>query len=105
MGGPVGLEYIEEIHIGYRTEEYLEKWKKFLHPMENKENLWVLPIKPNIRFFKSERAEIIALVLKVKSLSEAAQYLKFKGLSGFQTDDRIEMDMGRAQGIRIILTE
>lgn len=104
-GGPVGLAYIEEIHIGYRTEEYLEKWEKFLHPMGNKENLWILPRKPNIRFCQSEREEIIALVFKVKSLREAARYLEFKGLLGCQTGDRIEMDLGWAHGIRIILTE
>ena len=104
-GGPLGLEYIEEIHIGYRTDEYLDKWKEFLYPMEHKENLWSLPHKPNIRFFKSEREEIIALVLNVKSLALAAQYLKSKNLLGPQIGDRIEMDISWAHGIRIILTE
>ncbi len=95
----------EEIQIGYRTEEYLEKWKIFLDPLENSDNLWTLPDKPDIRFIQSEREEIIAVVFKVRSLEKSAQYLEGKGLLGIQTGNRIEMDIGWASGIRIILTQ
>lgn len=104
-GGPLGLQYIEEIQLGYRTKEYLEKWKKFLSPLEHNENLWILPVKPNIRFIKSEREEIIALVFKVKSLEKAAEYLKINGISGHPFHNRMEIDLDWSHGIRIILTD
>ncbi len=77
--GPIGLEYIEK--------------------------LWILPQKPNIRFIPAEREEIIALVFKVRSLDKAALYLESKGLLGKQSGNQVEMDIGWAQGIRIILTQ
>ena len=99
-GGPVGLEYIEEIQIGYKTEAYLEKWTMFLNPLDHIDNLWILPRKPNIRFINSEREEIVALVFKVRSLKAAEQYLESKGLLGNKIGNRIEMDIGWSHGIR-----
>jgi hypothetical protein len=104
-GGPAGLEYLEEIHLGYRSMEYQDKWKSFLYPMETRGNLWILPKRPNIRFYESEREEIIALVFKVRSLEVAARYLETKGLLGNQTSGTIEIDMGHARGIKLLLTE
>lgn len=104
-GGPLGLEYMEEIHLGYNAEKYLEKWQEFLHPLEHQEHLWYLSRKPNIRFIRSERAEIVALVFKVNSLEQAAQFLQVRGLLGECTDHRLEMDIRWGKGIRIILTE
>jgi hypothetical protein len=104
-GGPAGLEYLEEIHLGYRSVEYLDKWNNFLYPMESRGNLWILPERPNIRFFGSEREEIIAMVFKVRSLEKAARYLETKGLLGNQTSGTIEIDMGHAQGIKLLLKD
>lgn len=104
-GGPVGLEYLEEIRLGYSSEDYLQKWAMFLEPLENADKLWILPRKPNIRFVPAEREEISALVFKVRSLEEAALFLKSKGLLGNQYEDWIEMDIGWAHGIRILLTQ
>ena len=104
-GGPLGLEYIEEVHIGYTTDEYLAKWKEFLHPLENKTNFWILPHKPNIRFIKSEREEIVALVFKVRSLASAVRYLKSKNMLGTQNGDLTEIDISWNRGIRIFVTE
>lgn len=104
-GGPAGLEYLEEIHLGYTSQEYLDKWKRFLYPIENNGNLWILPQKPNIRFFRSDREEIIAMVFKVKSLEKASRYLENKGLLGNQTSGTLEIDTGHAPGIKLFLTE
>jgi hypothetical protein len=104
-GGPLGLEYVEEIHLGYITEAYLGKWVRFLQPLENDGTLWILPRKPNIRFVRSNREEIMALVFKVKSLEEAVAFLQNAGISVTQTVNRIELDLNQVYGIRIILTD
>ena len=104
-GGPLGFMYIEEVHIGYKTHAYLRKWEKFLDPLKSEDGLWYLPEKPNLRFVKSEREEITALVCKVQSLGVAKNYLKQVNILGTESAGQLELDMEKTGGLKMILVE
>jgi len=104
-GGPLGFRYIEEIHIGYKSDEYLKKWKRFLEPLKSKGNLWHLPQKPNIRFMKSDSENIKALVFKVESLEKAMNYLRNNNMLGDVGKDMVTINKNTTKGLTIILKE
>jgi len=104
-GGPLGLEHVEEVYLGYETEEYLWKWQKFLSPLESASKLWILPEKPNLRFVSANREEIKGLVFKVKSLEQANFYLQERGILKIGDEHHSEIDIKKTGGIRIVLVE
>ncbi len=104
-GGPIGFKYIEEIYIGYKNEEYLDKWNRFLEPLESKDNLWHLPKSPNLRFIKSDSEEIKAFVFKVESYEKAVNYLRNNSMLGDVGKDMVEININTTKGLRIILQE
>jgi len=104
-GGPLGFIYIEEVHIGYKTQAYLNQWEKFLDPLKSEDDLWYLPEKPNLRFLSSEREEILALVCRVESLEKAKNYLQNANMLGTESAGRIELNLEKTYGLKIILVE
>jgi hypothetical protein len=105
QGGPIGFRYIEEVYIGYEDEEYLEKWVEFLKPLKSEDNLWLLPEKPNLRFIKSNRTGIRALVFKVESLEKAKQYLESKKMLGESDEGLVVAVNKNFPSLKIILSE
>jgi hypothetical protein len=60
---------------------------------------------PAIRFVKSDIKEIKAIVVKVRSLENAIEYLKRNDMLGDMGDGRVEINKEKTHGLSIILKE
>jgi len=90
-GGPLGVQCVIEILVGYTHQQDIAAWKNLLAPYKkNKASQWQLGTGPAIRLLKSERKEIKGIVLRVNSLPAAIRTLKAQNLLG-------QMDAGRVQ--------
>ncbi len=81
QGGPLGLQYVSEIEVGYTDRRDLDAWKALLAPHKQiGQDLWQLSDGPAIRLAKSQRKEIRHVVFRVNSLETAVRYLKRNNL-------------------------
>lgn len=106
QGGPLGLEYVSEIHVGYTDPQDVDAWATLLAPAQRKKpHLWQLAAGPALRLTKSQHKEIKALAFKVKSLEAAARYLGTKGLLGQVSQNQVELRAPDEWEFDIILQE
>jgi len=106
QGGPLGLEYVSEIHVGYTDPQDVDAWASLLAPTRPvKPNLWQLRDGPALRLVKSQRKEIKALILKVKSLRAATHYLRIHNLLGQVRQGRVQVKAPDDWEISIVLQE
>jgi hypothetical protein len=77
-----GIEYIKEVHIGYKNDLNYQKWKEYLYPLEFRQN-GVCQINDSLQLFftQGEINEVKAITFKVKSLEETEHYLLDNQLS------------------------
>jgi hypothetical protein len=104
--GPLGVLGIAEVQVGYVDDAHLAMWENLLQPApEIGNNAWQLPDGVIVRFEKSDIKETRGMVLKVKSLDRAVEYLRSKGLLGTVENGVAEIDKDKAFGLRIMLKE
>lgn len=83
QGGPLGIQYVSEIQVGYTDRQDADAWTVFLAPYRQaNRHQWPLGNGPAIHLMKGDRKEIKAVVFKVRSLATAVRYLKTKNLLG-----------------------
>ena len=106
QGGPLGLEYVSEIQVGYTNLQEVEAWAALLAPTERiKPGLWQFSNGPSLRLVKSQHKEIIAVVLKVKSLEAATRYLRMNDLLGHVSGNRVQVKAPGGWEFDIVLEE
>ena len=105
-GGPLGLERVGEIVIGYSDEANLRSWTAFLEPhVRLGEAAFRVGEGPVLRFVKSDVKEVQGIVLEVRSLERAAAFLREADLLGRGVDGSSILRRDRTHGIRIALRE
>jgi len=104
-GGPLGIRHVEEIHVGYSTDDNFSRWRAFLTPIEPIDGVWHLPAAPHLRFVRADRDEIVALVLKVESTARAASRLKALNMLGERQENTVAIGESRTGGLKIWLRE
>ncbi len=104
-GGPLGIESLKEIVIGTtRLPTDKPRWRRFLLPVEPAAgNTWRLPAGPAIRLISGGADGILHIVLKVKSLEEAREFLKARRWLGSVSDREVSLAPSAVQGLDIRL--
>ena len=102
----LGIEYVKEIRIGYKSEPNLEKWKELISPAELRENkIWEESNLLQFYFIKSDKKEVQSITFKVRSMQKAKGYLLKNNLIGSFIDNKIELDRVQTFGLSIFITE
>jgi hypothetical protein len=102
----LGIEYVNEICIGYKDTSSLHKWKELISPFELiDEVIWKESNLLNFHIIKSNIREVQSITFKVKSLEKAKQYLVKNNLFGSFVENKIQLDKAQAFGLSIYLTE
>lgn len=105
-GGPLGVEYVSEIQVGYTDPGDIDAWKAFLAPAKQIAPLqWQLGDRPVLRLIKGPRKEVKGIVLKVRSLNTAADYLKTNNLLGQKGRAQVQIKPPDDWEFAIILEE
>jgi len=102
----LGIEYVNEIQVGYPGNKNLERWKELIHPSDlDKGQVWHVSNGLNIRLMPDKIKEVKGITFKVKSLQNAKAYLKENDLLGKEQNDTIAIDPNKSFGLSICFTE
>jgi hypothetical protein len=105
-GGPLGLVHVDEIRIGYSDEANLRTWRAFLQPHARvAERAFRIADGPMLRFVENDVKQVLGITLRVRSLEEAAGFLRGQGLLGAVNAESAELDRDRTHGLRILVRE
>jgi hypothetical protein len=104
-GGPLGLQYVEEIVVGARNlTESRRRWQKLFDPIPPRgEGVWKIGVGPQIRVVPAMENEIQSLVIKVSSLAKARTFLIENGLFSHGSDRKITLVKEQLHGLEICL--
>ena len=106
QGGPLGVQYVKVVEIGYTDPEDAEAWQTLLAPYRQiSPKQWQLSEGPAIRLLKSDIKEIKSVVFIVTSLEAAVQYLKAQDLLGPVDKTRAHLKTPEDWEFKIILQE
>ena len=102
----LGIEYVNEIQVGYPGNKNLERWKELIHPSDLKKGqVWHVSNSLNIRFVPKKIKEVNGITFKVKSLEKAKKYLSKNNIAFIQSRKNILLDKSATFGLTIILDE
>lgn len=102
----LGIEYVNEIQVGYPGNKNLERWKEIIHPSDLKNGqVWHVSNSLNIRFVPNKIKEVKGITFKVKSLEKAKKYLSKNNIAFIQNRKKILLDKSATFGLTIILDE
>jgi len=105
-GGPLGIQYVEEIQVGCTGEQNFRKWKTLLAPVRKiGRNSWQPQEGPAIHLVKTDLKEIKAVVFKVASLESAVSYLRANGMLGERTKNSATLKTPNQWEFTIVLQE
>jgi hypothetical protein len=106
-GGRLGLKGVEEIVVGVQELGDTDRcWQELLAPaLPAAPGVWSLGNGLSVRFVRSTRNAIQALVLKVASLDGARSFLRETNLLGESSEDQVRVDPAAAHGLDIRLVE
>jgi len=106
QGGPLGIQYVEEIQVGCTDEQNFDRWKTFLAPIRQlDQRRWRLGNGPAIRLVKSDLKGINAVVFRVASLESAVRYLETKEMLGNRNQNGVKVRAPNAWDFTIVLQE
>lgn len=106
QGGPLGIQYVEEIRVGYTDERSIDKWKNLLAPLKQlRGHRWRFDSGPAIQLVKSDLKEINAVVFKVASLESAVRYLQARNMLGDRSHNAVEVKPPDNWDFTILLQE
>ena len=101
-----GIEYIQEIMIGYKQEINIEKWKEYLLPLKIEKNeLCQINDSLQIRFSKGRINEVNGIIFKVKSLQEAKKYFLNNRFLINESDKIIKLNPDQSYGLSFYFTD
>lgn len=106
-GGPLAVESVKEIIIGTRSlEKDRSDWQKlFLPAPASTTNTWQAGDGPAIHLVSSSTDEIQRIVLKVRSLGQAKDFLRAQHWLGSVSENEIGIAPSAVQGLSIRLME
>lgn len=105
-GGPLGIQYVQEIQVGFTDERNVEKWEALLTPLRRLGGRgWRLGDGPAIRLVKTDLKEIKAVVFKVASLDSAIRYLEAEKMLGDRYQDGVKVRTPGPWEFTIVLHE
>jgi hypothetical protein len=103
--GP-GIEYIKEIHIGYKEQVNLRKWQEFLYPLEiSEDGLCKLNELLQLHFTRGKTNEVKGITFKIRSRNEALEYLEKHDLYDLIVRDRIILSQDNTFGLSISFSD
>lgn len=106
-GGPLSIESVSEIVIGttnMRESQY--NWQRLLEPLSpSSPGVWHLEAGPAIRLIEAEMDGIYELVINVRSLDQAGNFLGEHGLLGINGPDELTLIGPYFQGMTIKIVE
>ncbi|MHC4518458.1 MAG: nucleoside hydrolase [Planctomycetota bacterium] len=106
QGGPLGIQYVEEIRVGYTDAQDVAKWKTLLAPFRQRRGRrWQLDSGPALHLVESDLMEISAVVFKVASLESAVRYLQAKNMLGRRSDNHVTVKTPNDWDFTIVLQE
>jgi hypothetical protein len=107
-GGPLGLVRVQEVIIGTADlREANRTWEMLLAPASITDvDLWGIGDGPAVRLIQAERDMIQGLVLAVRALPMARDFLEERGLLGASSETELVIAPSRIRGLNIrIVTE
>ncbi len=106
-GGPLSIKSVEEIVIGTTyMQESKDKWQLLLEPLSpSSQSVWHLEAGPAIHLIEAEKDGIYELVINVRSLDQARDFLAEHDLLGINIRDEITVIDSYLQGLTIKLVE
>lgn len=105
-GGPLGIVRVAEVQVGYTRSEAPARWARLLAGAELVETgVWRVNDSLAIRLVHGDVREIRAIVLETHSLERARRYLEQSDLLGAVREGELEIDPGKAFGLRIVLRQ
>jgi len=106
QGGPLGLQYVSEIQVGYTDRQDIDAWETLLAPAKQAAPYqWQLSDGPTLSLLKSQRKEVKGVVFKVSSLEAATRYLRTNNLLGQVSQDRVQVKAPDHWEFNIVLQE
>ena len=105
-GGALGLQGASEIVV--QSQESLaaaKHWNNLFSPVSAYGNQWSFGKGPNFHLISGKNDQIQALVLRVKSLTDARKFLLNNNLLGSKTEGSITIDPKKVNGLMISLVE
>jgi hypothetical protein len=101
-----GIEFIRDIHIGFKEDADFRKWKDLLYPLEFvSKNVCQINDSLQIHFTKGNMNEVKGITFKVESLARAIKYLAENQLFITTTGNKIKLDPEQSFGLSIYFTD
>ena len=106
-GGPLGVVRAQEVRVGVPdVVSASARWSRLLEPLApQSRGCWQIGDGPALRLVSCKRAGVQLIVLQVRSLAAARNYLTERGLLGFYTDDELTLRLPQAPDLHIRLVE
>lgn len=106
-GGPLSVLSVEEIAYGATDAKRMqENWRKLLSPVEaTSRGLWRVGSGPAIRVLQADKDGVLGLVINVKSLQQARDFLRGQGLLGTELPTALSVSGSQVQGLNVTLVE
>lgn len=106
-GGPLGVDSLKEILVGTTDlEESKELWRRLLEPAPSSEpGVWRPGGGPAIHLIQASEDTIQGLVIRVRSLTKAEDFLREHDLLGTSMEQEATIDPSKIGGLNIRLVE
>jgi hypothetical protein len=102
-GGPLGIVAVREIVIAVEDPEMaLGQWRRLGGSTSGQ--LVAFAIGPSMRFIKSPKESIVEMVIEVRSLQRAREFLKSRGMSHME-DGKLYVKPSVIEGLRMRIVE
>jgi len=106
-GGPLSVKSVEKIVIGaIDVQNSRDNWQRILYPLSpSSQGVWKFESGPAIQVIPANKDGIIELVINVRSLAQARDFLESQGLLGINRQDELTLAGSYLQGLTIRLVE
>jgi hypothetical protein len=106
-GGPLGVDSLKEILVGTTDLEGSQRlWRRLLEPAPSSEpGTWQPGRGPSIRLIRASEDTIQGLVIRVRSLANAKDFLREHDLPGTASEGEATIDPSKVGGLNIRLVE
>lgn len=105
QGGPLSILSIKEVVVGAQDPDAAWKnWGRLLGPASS-EGVWSLEAGPAIRVIEADEDGVRGLVVEVKSLEQARQFLKAHGVLAEDRASALTLSGGPMAGLNVTLVE
>lgn len=107
LGGPLGLEGVQEIIVGAKDFETAQQnWQQLFAPIAPLHpGLWQIGDGPAIRLVPHIQDGLLRLIWKVASLERARAFLNKQGMLGISTEQQLSLAPIKMFGLDIRLVE